>query len=137
VDIKHAHGANPVDNTTASCRILIANVPSLLAEAVAAEIRHQPDLRLVGTVNAPLDILTAAVDADVLILGATANAVYPPPICSQLFGEYPYLKVLVIDSTNGHATGYWLGLQRSPMGKLDMATLIDSIRQLDGVDPLP
>lgn len=112
-------------------------MPSLLAEAVAAEIRNQSDLRLIGTVHAPLDILSAAVDADVLILGATASTAYPPPICSQLFGEYPYLKILVIDSANGQVTSYWLELRRNPMDRLDLPTLIDSIRQLNEVDPLP
>ena len=119
-----------------ACRILLVALPTLLADVLAAAIGSAADLELIGTADDPIAALVLAGQAvDVVIIG-TDRAAMPPPLASQLFGEYPAIRILAILLADGRATGHWLAPRSREFGAVSPAQLLAAARTLHQLEPL-
>lgn len=117
-----------------SIRILIADMPRVLADVVTAFIDQQPDMEVVGTVQGSLQILIAArSQADILIIGAGADE-GPPRICGHLLSQYPHIRILVLTTADNNANAYWLGVRHEQTPIRSARSLLDAIRALNSRD---
>lgn len=110
-------------------RVLLADVPTILARVFMLQIEQQADIQIIGDAHGPVDILQAAVEADLVII--SAPQIDPPPgICSHLLAEYPELKILVLADHQDVAMGYWLDIQRRRIESPTVENLVAGIRSL-------
>jgi hypothetical protein len=126
--------AEPAHPPADPIRVLVTDVSDLLYRQIAALIRAEPDLTLVGRVTGRVELLLA-VDAgiEVVVIGAPQRKP-PPGISSHLLSEYPDLKILVLAADTGELDMYWRGVRRKHLGSLTEAALIDRIRDLRRLD---
>ncbi len=111
-------------------RVLVADVPGLLAHTLADEIEAQPDMVLVGRAEGSLEILLeAAWNVDVVILGAESAEV-APGLVSHLLGEFPHLKILTLSRSQDLMVDYWLDIRCGQALPVSSASLLGKIRQL-------
>jgi hypothetical protein len=115
-------------------RVLLANLPELLAQIIGQTIEQQSDMRLIGRARNNWELLHLAdVEIDVIILGAAI--IYPPPgICSHLFAELPGVKILVIDPSGTAAMRYWVAVRHAKTTLTTSRRLITTIRDLANLD---
>lgn len=75
-------------------RVLLASRPRMMREVVRKTIEHQEDMKVVGEVLEPLELLVAVRDmeADAVILDLEEYE--EPALCSHLLAEYPNLTIL-------------------------------------------
>lgn len=119
---------------TTTIRVLIADMPRVLADMVTAFIDQQPDMEVVGTVEGSVQILIAARrQTDILIIGGQAEA-GPPRICGHLLNQYPHIRILVLGTADNTARAYWLGLRQRQTTIRSARSLLESIRDLHNQD---
>lgn len=84
-------------------RVLLANHPLMLPEAIREFLQEQDDMELVGDCRGPMTILqeTGRTKADAVILAHEGT--HEPALCSQLLAVYPDLTILGVtpDMTAG------------------------------------
>lgn len=119
-----------MDPPISPIRVLIGNVPGMVAHTLAYLIELQPDMELVGQVEGQVAVLLAASrGVDVVILGATDSR-RVPGLVSHLLLENPVLKVLVLSSQDNTAVGYWLNVRRSQIDNISGESLMRAVREL-------
>lgn len=112
----------------APTRVLVANLPGVVFDVLLPVIDDQADMVLVGKVQGRLETLLAVMDGvDVLVLGA--SQVSPAPgICSQLLGEFPHLRILVLSFSGDASRVYWRGVRGQRIAPVSGTTLLAAIR---------
>ncbi len=92
-------------------RILVANAPKLMREAVVATLSDQPDIEIVGDVSYEWEILRR-VQATVpdLVIVALDESEARPKICDRLLREYPGVRVIAVASRKDRTICYWASL---------------------------
>lgn len=119
-----------MDERIPHIRVLIGNVPGVVAHTLAFLIESQPDMKLLGRVEGQVAVLLAASrGADVVILGAPDSR-RMPGLVSHLLLENPVLKVLVLSTRDSTATGYWLDVRRTQVENVSVESLIRAVREL-------
>ena len=107
-------------------RILVANAPRLMREAVVATLADQPDIEIVGEVSDEAEILTRvhATLPDLLVVALDESGARPQ-ICDQVLREYPALRILAVASRKDRTICYWASfaihsddIESSPAGIL-------------------
>src|SRR5690242_520866 len=118
-----------------SIRVLLANISGVLSELVIELLDQQPDIRIVGQVQDPVDLLVRAGEGvDVLVLGA-AELDPPPGICSHLLLKYPDVRIIVLAATGEMALLLWLGLRRRRLRVVSGSTLLAFLRRAYSLNP--
>ncbi len=109
-------------------RVLASNLPGVVFDVLSPVIDAQPDMVLVGKVQGPLETLLASMQGvDVLVLGA--NQVTPAPgICTQLLGEFPHLRIVVLSFSGDSSRVYWRGMRGQRIQPVSGASLVTAIR---------
>lgn len=110
--------------------VLLSSRPKLLSDVIKDLITHQPDMKVVGEVIDPLQLLQKASETlvDVIIITPfKGNGV--PRICHQLLNDHP-LIIIVTQLPGGKATH----LYRSDSEVLRIeepspASILDAIRK--------
>ena len=89
-------------------RILVANTPRLMREAVVATFAGQPDIEIVGEVSDESEILprVQATLPDLVII-ALDETEARPQICDRVLREYPGVRVLAVASRKDRTICYW------------------------------
>ncbi|MFI5096449.1 MAG: hypothetical protein ACHQT6_00605 [Candidatus Acidiferrales bacterium] len=89
-------------------RILVANAPKLMRDAVVATLSDQPDMEIVGEVSDESEILTR-VHATVpdLVVVALDETEARPKICDRVLREYPGVRVIAVASRKDRTICYW------------------------------
>jgi DNA-binding NarL/FixJ family response regulator len=119
-----------MDERISHIRVLIGNVPGMVAHTLAFLIESQSDMKLIGQVEGQVAVLLAASKgADVVILGAPDSR-RVPGLVSHLLLENPVLKVLVLSTRDNTAAGYWLDVRRTPIENVSAESLIRAVREL-------
>lgn len=79
-------------------RVLLANHPMMIPDALRQMITDQDDMELVGDVRGQMKILqeTGRTKADAVVLLQEGNE--EPALCSQLLAVYPDLTILAVSS---------------------------------------
>ena len=92
-------------------RVLVANRPRLMREAVRTALSRHSDIEVVGEIEDPLEILPAIkrVQADCLIIAQEAFG--RPAICDDVFAEYPDMKILAVAPENDDSVLYWVFME--------------------------
>jgi DNA-binding NarL/FixJ family response regulator len=89
-------------------RILVANAPRLMREAVVATLADQPDIEVVGEVSDEAEILARvhATLPDLLVVALDESGARPQ-ICDQVLREYPTVRILAVASRKDRTICYW------------------------------
>ena len=77
-------------------RVLLANHPMMIPEAIRQLVAEQEDMELVGDCRGPMHILqeTGRTKADAVIL--VHEEMVEPSLCSHLLATYPDLTILSV-----------------------------------------
>jgi DNA-binding NarL/FixJ family response regulator len=112
----------------AAIRILLAQLPRHLQDYFNEAVASQDDMRLVGSLANPLDVLLAvgSTNADVVILGVGDDAV--PAIATHLYDEYPDVRLLGVTPDGHQAYLYELSPHPISIGELSPNSLVEVIR---------
>jgi DNA-binding NarL/FixJ family response regulator len=107
-------------------RILVANTPRLMREAVVATLADQPDIEIVGEVSDEAEILPRvhATLPDLLVVALDESGARPQ-ICDRVLREYPGVRILAVASRKDRTICYWASfdihsddIESSPAGIL-------------------
>ena len=100
----------------------------MLCDIIKEVVTSEPDLQIVGQLAARVD-LAGAVDqtrADVVVVGLRDHEL--PGDCLALFHSHPRTRLLGIAADGRRAFLYELRPQRTPLGEVSPAGLIEAIR---------
>ena len=116
-------------------RVLLANLPGVIGQVLAAQIKEAQDMFVVNQVEGQIEVLIAArKGVDVVILGVP-HLLPPPGLVSHLLNEFPNIKVLVFSVRTSDALGYWLGVRRCRVNEMTPDRVLTSIRMLSTMTP--
>jgi chemotaxis response regulator CheB len=117
-------------------RILVANTPRLMREAVVATFEGQPDIEIVGEVSDEAEILprVQATLPDLVVI-ALDETEARPQICDRVLREYPGVRVLAVASRKDRTICYWASfdihsndIECSPEG------ILNAVRNSSGLE---
>jgi DNA-binding NarL/FixJ family response regulator len=93
-------------------RVLVANRPRLMREAVRTALSRHADMEVVGEIEDELEILTALerTQAHCLII-AQEELGRRPPICDFVFDRYPHVKILAVAPGSDDSVFYWVFME--------------------------
>jgi hypothetical protein len=115
-------------------RVLVAHLPSVVAERLIQTIQQQPDIEWVGNVTGWGEVAETVTQTDILILGV--DDVYClPEHCFHFLGSYPHLKILLLTTHGDEAIAYWRTLHCQQLHITSSLSLIESIRQIYSLPP--
>ena len=111
-----------------SIKVLLANDPAILREAVRAVIVRQPDMEVVGEILDPLGVLLAAkaTEADVVVIGLRDSE--EPGLVSHLLAECPQVTVLGLASPGDTAIIVQMCLWRKEIVDPSEANILRALR---------
>jgi chemotaxis response regulator CheB len=97
---------------TKSIRILVANHPKLMREAVFAAFAGQPDVEIVGEVSDEAEIRNRVeqTSPDLLVV-SLEDSEKRPAICDWVLKVHPEVRIIAISSTKNRSVCYWATLQ--------------------------
>jgi DNA-binding NarL/FixJ family response regulator len=93
-------------------RILIANQPKLMREAILAAFADQADLEIVGEVSDEAEIQDRVnqTSPDLLIVTLDGSG-KRPAICDTVLNTHPQVRVIAVSSAQNRSIFYWASLQ--------------------------
>jgi chemotaxis response regulator CheB len=95
-----------------SIRILEANHPKLMREAVFAAFAGQPDVEIVGEVSDDAEIRDRVEQTTPDLLVVTLeDSEKRPAICDSVLKAHPEVRIIAISSTKNRSVCYWPTLQ--------------------------
>jgi hypothetical protein len=126
---------NALNGEPVSIRILIANLSDPLTDMFVNIVEQSPQMHIVGQVKGQVEVLIAVkVGVDVVVLGAP-KAEPAPGIVSHLLNEFPFMKVVVLSTSEDRAMGYWLGVHHTRIDRSTPNTLLHGIETLFKMTP--
>jgi DNA-binding NarL/FixJ family response regulator len=93
-------------------RILVANHPRLMREAVLAAFANQPDVEIVGEVSDEAEIHDRVNQTlpDLLVVTLDASG-RRPAICDAVLHAHPRVRIIAVSSAQNRSICYWAVLQ--------------------------
>ncbi len=109
-------------------RVLLANHPVMVPDAIRELVAEQEDMELVGDCRGPMKILqeTGRVKADAVILAQ--EGLEEPGLCRQLLAVYPDLTIVCVACDLGAAFTQQLCSYRREFTNLQREDLLQSLR---------
>lgn len=109
-------------------RVLLANHPVMIPDAIRQLVTEQDDMELVGDCRGPMNILqeTGRTKADAVILAHEDTK--EPGLSSQLLSVYPDLTILSVTPDLSSAFTQQLRSQRRDMTSVEKEHIIRSLR---------
>ena len=109
-------------------RVLLANHPVMVPDAIREMVAVQEDMELVGDCRGAMKILqeTGRAKADAVILAQ--DGMDEPGLCSQLLAVYPDLTILSVSSDLSVAFTQQLCLHRRKLPSAQRGDLVASLR---------
>jgi chemotaxis response regulator CheB len=95
-----------------SIRVLVANHPRLLREAVLSTLSKQQGISIVGEVENEKDVssLVAETSPDFLLIALDESS-RRPPLCDQLLTKFPGLRIIAVAPNTNVGIFYWASLE--------------------------
>lgn len=95
-----------------SIRVLVANHPKLMRDAVLAAFTGQPDMEIVGEVsdNAEVEDRVNQTSPDLLIISLEDTG-ERPAICEAILKLHPRIRIIAVSSRKNQIACYWAVLQ--------------------------
>ena len=108
--------------------VMLSSRPQLLSEVIQNLIKRQPDMKLVGEVVDPIELIIALrkTTADVVII-TPLKTNGDPRICSQLIEEHPQLKILILTQESKALYIFQAGLEKKCIDRPTEQIIIDNI----------
>ncbi len=93
-------------------RILVANHPKLMREAILATFADQPDIEIVGEVSNEAEIHDRVnqTSPDLLVVALDGSG-KRPAICDKVLNAHPEVGIIAVSSAQNRSTCYWASLQ--------------------------
>lgn len=115
--------------------IVLAALPTMLADIVRQALAPHPDLEIVAQVSARAELLRvlASTPASVAIVGLAVGE--SPLDCSDLLRAHPHLAVVAITDDGRSAYRCEMRVQLSVVTELSARGLVAAIRPSEDVDP--
>jgi len=109
-------------------RVLLANHPMMVPDAIRRLVEEQDDMELVGDCRGPMKILqeTGRTKADAVILAQEGTD--EPGLCSQLLAVYPDLTILSINQDMTAGFMQRLCSQRCALTNTEYAVIAQTLR---------
>jgi DNA-binding NarL/FixJ family response regulator len=109
-------------------RVLLANHPMLVPDAIRVMVEAQDDMEVVGDFRGPMKILqdTGRTKADVVILVQEGSE--EPALCEQLLSVYPDLTILGLTQNLTAAYTRQLRSQRRDLSDWETQHAMESLR---------
>lgn len=109
-------------------RVLLANHPVMVPDAIRQLLARQDDMELVADCRGPMKILqeTGRSKADAVILGQEGTE--EPGLCSQLLAVYPDLTILSVTSDMTTAFTQQLCSNRRKLVDTEIKNLAQALR---------
>jgi DNA-binding NarL/FixJ family response regulator len=116
------------EETIEQIRVVLADVPALMADLVEQIIDRQPDMVVVGRLTSPAGLpdLTRTSSPDVIVIGLDEPRL--PPGCVKLFSQNGLLTVLGLQRRRGLAHVYRLLPDHRELGEVAPVDLVTHIR---------
>jgi hypothetical protein len=113
-------------------RILFMEMPRVLGEIVEALLAREDDMRPVGSVRVPAELLPEVdrTRAELVIWFLPDHEL--PQLCSELLDAYPRVKVLALEQDGRRGFIYRLLPQQLPLGEIWPERLSEAIRNAAG-----
>jgi DNA-binding NarL/FixJ family response regulator len=110
--------------------VLLSSRPKLLSEVIRNLVQRQPDMKVVGEVLDPLQLLRIArqILVDVIII-TPLRANGEPKICHQLLAEHPMLKIVTQSAKGDAAYLYQSGVLKTRIDEPSGQTVLNTIRE--------
>lgn len=108
-------------------RILVANAPKLMRDAVLATLNDHQDIEIVGEVSDEAEILPRmhATVPDLVVVALDESGVRPK-ICDCVLREFPDVRIIAVAARKDRSIYYWASfdihsndIETSPQGFLD------------------
>jgi DNA-binding NarL/FixJ family response regulator len=114
----------------ASIVVLLAQLPPVVREILEGVFADQADMRVVGAVNGPVELLVAAGqnEADIVILEMDDTEL--PGVASHLLDQYPRLKILTVTADGRRMFLYQFRPQLVSLGEMEPHRLLQIIRTI-------
>lgn len=111
-------------------RVLLANHPMVVPEAIRQLVEAEEDMELVGDCRGPMKILqeTGRTKADAVILAHEGTD--EPGLCSQLLAVYPDVTIISVASDTMHAFTQQLCSHRRSVTGMQHYDLIQALKQM-------
>jgi DNA-binding NarL/FixJ family response regulator len=89
-------------------RILVANSPKLMRDAILAALADQPDIEIVGEVSDEAEIAQQVQTTlpDLLVI-ALEQSERRPAICDRILREHPELRIIAVASREDRTLYFW------------------------------
>ena len=109
-------------------RVLLANHPMMIPDAIRQLVADQEDMELVGDCRGPMHILqeTGRAKADVVILAHEDTK--EPGLCSQLLSVYPDLTILSVTPDLASAFTQQLCSRRRDIINVQTSKIVEACR---------
>jgi DNA-binding NarL/FixJ family response regulator len=108
-------------------RIVLAEPPDELRDALLQALAHEPDIAIVADASGDFSVLLEAAHADVVIVGMRQSRL--PAIAEHLVDEYPLIGVLAVDIDQGQGLLYQLRPKLTPIDAVNAGSLVSAIRR--------
>ncbi len=111
--------------------VMFSSRPKLLSEIIRNLIERQPDMKVVGEVVDPIELIFALrkTPTDVVIITPMkANGI--PRVCSQLLKEHPRLRILTLTLEGEAVYIYQSGSRRACIEKPTEQMILGVIREI-------
>ena len=108
--------------------VMLSSRPKLLSEVMQNLIERQPDMKLVGEVVDPIELLFVlkSTPADIVII-TPLKTNGDPRICGQLLKEHPHLRILILTQNSEAVYIYQSGSEKVRIEKPSKQTILDII----------
>lgn len=115
-------------------RVLLANHPVMLPDAIQRLVEDQDDMEVVGDCRGPMKILqeTGRVNADAVILAQEQTE--DPGLCSQLLAVYPDLVIMSVTPDLKTVVTRRLSSHRQEFINLHQEDIIEPLRTAIGMN---
>jgi DNA-binding NarL/FixJ family response regulator len=124
-------------------RIIVVDMPRLVRDLIERAIVAQPDMKLLGVLDSPREMVAAARVGrpDFVVVGLKDKLL--PHECQQLLAEHPAVRLLGVEAVAGEAHLYELRPYREALGEVSPADIVSAIRgaarrlplAIDGIGP--
>ena len=116
------------------CRVVLMNLPPLLAEVIATCLAPDPTIALTAITTTTLEGLPhIQPTTDVVILGVS-NVHSPPDLCFHLLTHRPTLKLLLLNADTGDSAALYLVPFHHPLPAATPADLPALLHRLSEKD---
>lgn len=118
-------------------RVLIANRPRMMREAIVEMLAGEPGIEIIGEVSDERQILPEVekTSPDLLVIALDESAARPM-ICDRVLSEHPQLKIIAIAAQDNRSVCYWASFDiHSDDIESSSAGILNAVRQFaqDGV----